>query len=346
MQHSFLKRALIFQSLFFCLFSYSQTVAIESPRPGEALGDLTVFIVKTTGPSPLEVQLQINGHVNSTRKTAPFQFEVRLNSELENRITVVALFPDGKRIETEEIYRPIEVDLTEEVTTFQIFPSPKKSWNGELLNISSGRETLKPEVVESAQTTPLDLILLLDISGSMHFFLEELGLPLKQMIRNRLDQGDSVRVIVFDQIPASVELASFLELEDFRTLYNEVSTSVIWDALAVSAYQKKLSARQVIYLISDGADDGSKQTPKSVARLLKEREAILIWHNPSRLPRRALKRLSQQSGGLTIQKIPQDATNEFERFLNHQLRVVIPQGKFPLKIKWQGGKIYYPQWER
>lgn len=338
------KKALIFQSLFFCLYLSGQSLEIASPRPGSPLDEPQTFVIQTTGQTPVAMTLSLNGQVIAERKSAPFQFVVNWNTTLTNRVTITATYADGNTQEIRATYEPITVDFEETASAFQCFPFPQKSMAGNALVLRSNKREITPQSLKTADPMPLDLWVVLDVSGSMHFYLEEISAPLKAATQSRASQGDLVSMMLFDATPRTMDLRALWGMTDLRRLYQERAQSSIFDALAATAIQMRGGARRLILLISDGADDGSRHTAKTVGDLLRQRQAVLCWFNPSGLRNRGLTRLVRQSGGFVLEGTAPDAFNTLLEQLKQQLHLVAPEASYPIDIRLRNGKIFYPRW--
>lgn len=340
------KKALIFQSLFFCINLGAQTIAIESPRPGSPLEENQTIAIRTTGDLPVRMTLFLNGQPLAERRAPPFKFTISWHTTLRNRIRILAEYSNGITREIRETYAPPKVDFTTETFAFQFFPFPKKPWHGESLTLRSGGIQVALQTVEVADPLPCELTLILDISGSMHFFLEDISEPLKVATQLRSAKGDQVTVLLFDAELRRLALADLWRTDDLRNLFRERAQSSVWDALAGAAMQMGGGPRRVVLLISDGVDDGSIHTAKSVAKLMRQRQAIVCWYNPSNLRNRALRSLVRRTGGAALAGPADKAITQFSTLLGHQLRVVAPNSSYPLDLRWSKGKILYPRWQQ
>lgn len=340
------KKALIFQSLFFCLQLSAQTISILSPGPGSPLDETQRFQIAYQGDPPSKIRFFLNGRQVAERAQPPFEFLISWNTSLPNKVRIAAFYDSGETREIEASYAPPKVDFTEETRVFQCFPFPERPWRGQTVTLMAGGRTIQPQSVERADPLPCEWLVVLDISGSMHFFLQDIGGPLRDLTQHRASAGDIVRTIVFDAVPWNLDLAAFWGVSDLSSLFREQSQSSIWDALAGASTQFHTSPRRMILLISDGADDGSRHNAESVASLLRQGDLILVWYNPSKLRNRDLARLSKRSGGFVLSGDPEKAMANLSLLLEYQIHVIAPEANYPIQLKWRQGKIHHPTWQQ
>jgi len=339
------KKALIFQSLFFCLPLWAQTISIVSPKPGSPLDEQQRFEIGTEGETPSRIAFWLNGQQIAERTQPPFEFTVSWNTSLPNEVSIYATYPSGERREVHQRYLPPKVDVTEQATAFQCFPFPERIWDGSPITVKTRGTGVQPQSVKLADPLPCEWLVVLDISGSMHFFLNDIGGPLRTLTRQRATVGDIVGAVVFDAVPRNLGLPSLWTIPDLSSLFREQSQSSIWDAIAGAAMQFHASPRRMILLISDGADDGSRHSASTVSALLRQRDIVLVWYNPSNLPNRDLTRLSNRSGGFVLSGNPEKALAGLGQLLENQLHVIAPDASYPIQLKWKSGKIRYPAWQ-
>jgi hypothetical protein len=340
-------RALLLQGLFFLSwFGFGQEVLIRSPRPGEPLDEQQEVVVSVLGAAtPIRVELYLNGRLAASREAPPFRFDVRWNTSLENVLRAVAVFENDVAAESELRFSPIRVDVETEVLGFHVFPFLEGPLPAQPPEFSSDAGPFEPQQLVPAEKYQLDLVIALDVSGSMAFSLGEITEGAQAFIRVMEAAGAKVRFVVFDRQPRLAATADVLALESLETLYKTEGKSIIWDTLATASVMFRDSPRRTIILISDGYDDGSKHDDDSVAQLLREANASLIWLNPTRLQNRQLARLAGKSGGFGFYNLSLDTWRLTLLRFSNQLFLLAPDVRFPIDIDLDGVDAWYPRWD-
>ena len=342
----YLKKALIFQSLFFCLLAKSQSLEILSPRPGDAVENEQLFVLRSSGEEPHRMQAFINGYVVAERRQPPFTFILNWNPDLTNHVRFRAYYSEGRVLDIAETYLPVQVDMVEKAVSLQVFPFLEKPWmNGQITVETQGR-TFEVETFKPAQVVPCELTLLLDVSGSMQFELGTFSGPLRNFVRQQIALGHRVSVIVFDASPRRIPLDEFWSVSDLREWYQTENQSAVWDSIAAGILNQGAGSRRILYLVSDGADDASIQSPKALEKLLREGQTILCWSNPTDLRNRELTKLVNLSGGVALRGSPEEALGRFETLLEFQMHLVVPDASYPIRITSSQVEFTYPQWRK
>ena len=187
----------------------------------------------------------------------------------------------------------------------------------------------------------MNLVILLDISGSMIGSLEAVTPGFRMLTEWLEKQKPTPHLVVFDQEPRLRE--SGLPT-DLAALYKGVARSVIWDAMAAAIELPSQGPRRVILLISDGADDGSQHDSESLGALFKKSGASLIWVNPTKPRNRELSKLAIDSGGFIFAGEPTGFWRALIRRLENQHHLLAPDAAFPIELRVSPGEVWYPRW--
>ncbi len=325
-----------------CLLSVlasAGSISIERPRPGEALQETQTFVIGYEGAAPVQVDFYLNGRLVRSRLEPPFEFTVTWDTTLENRARVEARWADGSTDAVEGTYREIAVDVAEKVSALRCFPYFNGPPAARVRFAVDGRR-VEPQTFEPADALPLSLVVALDVSGSMKFFLPELSGPLADFMAYARDRGYRVKLVVFDRNARLINRAP----ADLATLYRSEGLSVVWNAVATAAQLFEPTPRRAVLLISDGADDGSEHNAETAAAFLRKSRASLIWLAPSDLSNRSLTRLARRSGGFRLQVQPGEKWSRLERRLSHQRHLLIAGVEPAAALRISPGPAWWPAW--
>lgn len=341
-----LRKALVFQSLFFCMLSaFAQADLTLEPAEDTLLQEQQDFQLKVTGAEPVLVRVYLNGAVIQELRQAPFQFQLALETSLANTVRLDVTFADGSSQTLSRTYQPPRVDDAELVDTFQIFPYLDGPFNGQEVDFESGRRDIKPDRFESANNFPLEMVICLDVSGSMRWELETVRPLLITLMTYLQEQQAKVHFMVFDQNPRLLNQEQLLALEQWELLYQGSAKSVVWDSLATATGFFGESPRRTILLISDGFDSGSIHNEESVRPFIRQSGASLLWMNPFlQTPGRVLD-LAKDSGGFMIRGSETEDYGALVNRLQHQMWLVAPQARFPIDLNVDDLDEWFPRWE-
>lgn len=334
------------QSLFFCfLASFAQTDLALDPPAGTFLGENQSFRLSYAGEAPILVRVFLNDAVILELDSAPFNFELALDTALSNRIRVVATFADGRVTELIRTYAPPSTDDAATVNAFQIFPYLDDPYTKQRVTFETDRSKMAPERFESASAFPLELVICLDVSGSMRWELENIRPALLKMFDWLIAQQAKVHVIVFDRNPRLVDAQQLVALQDWETLYEGSAKSAVWDSLATATGFFGDSPRRAMLLISDGMDSGSKHTDKTVTPFIRESGASLLWLNPTDQTPSRLIDLAKDSGGFMVRRSTDKSWGKLLHRMNHQMWLLAPQADYPIDLKVKQRKVWHPRWD-
>jgi len=319
------------------------SILIEQPKPGEALQETQTFVIGYVGETPEQVDLFLNGRLMRSRRNPPFRFSLSWDTALRNRVRAIARWADGATDVAEQVFSEIETDVTETVSAIRCFPYFEDRPDENTRFRVDGRPVV-PQTFESAASQPLSLVVALDVSGSMKFFLKDLSQPMRAFLAEsgRLAPQVDVKLTVFDREARLLRDLDFTG--DLTALYRNEGSSVVWDAVATAAGLFAETPRRTLLLISDGADDGSVHDADSAAAFLRKSRASLIWLAPSALDNRDLARLARRSGGFRLEIAPGDAWTPLRQRLVHQRHLVIVDVDESARLRIAPGPAWWPDW--
>ena len=336
-----IKKALLWQSLFFCWFTSAQTLRIDRPVPGEPLETVQRFEI-TTDETVKRLEFHLNGRLIQARTRPPFHFDISWNTRLENKVLLIAFLPDGRRERLEQRFAQVEADFEADVKGLQCFPFPDRPYAESRWRLRADDQPIEPDTLETADGRfPLDIVIALDVSGSMRSFLKPLSPTVRAIMLQAVNRGHRARLVVFDHKPSIPTSGAITGLEAF---YQGQGSSVIWDTLATSADLFDRGPRRVLLLISDGADDGSRHDAVSAATYLQTSRAALIWLNPEYRPNRTLSQLVTLSGGFELNGTDETQASILLKALSLQVHLFAAKAQFPIRLDIKPGRVFYPQW--
>ena len=172
-------------AILFLLTTWLPTLAtdriyLSSPTAQTPLENPQAFVVEVLGEEqPRRVDIRLNGKLVRARRKAPFVFQVNWNPEFQNTVHIIAHFSDGTVEKIERTFEPPRVDVSTEVRAFEIWPFLSKPLADQQPFVTYAGQRYEPQKVVPAKQTPLDLVIVLDISGSMKFSLGQITAPLR-----------------------------------------------------------------------------------------------------------------------------------------------------------------------
>lgn len=319
-------------------------IHLSSPTAQTPLENPQEFVVEVLGEEqPRRVDIRLNGKLVRARRKAPFVFQINWNPEFKNTVQIVANFSDGTVEKIERTFEPPRVDVTTEVRAFEIWPFLSKPLGDQQPFVTYAGQRYEPQKVVPANQTPLDLVIVLDISGSMKFSLGRLTAPLRRFMEQRLTAKDQVRFIVFDREPRLLNLDEVKTLPSLETLFRGQSESVVWDSLATASGMFSQKTRRSILLLSDAADDGSRHDRKTAAAFLRSAGVSLVWINVTGRINGKMTRLTRKTGGFEL-SLQENPWQVLQQRLDNQIQLIVPEVSFPLTLNGLAGRAWYPRW--
>lgn len=336
-----LRKALVFQSLFLFPFLFAQNIYIDKPGPKDTLDDTQEFEVSITDARAKRVDFYLNERLIQARTKEPWRFSVSWNTRLTNKVRFVATLEDGSKVQVERVFAELAVDVEDKIEEFQFFPFMEEP--GAEIRLRSLGQTIVPRKFEKADKFPLNLVIALDISGSMKFSLRELTPGVQSLLAAAQRQHWRVQMLLFDEAPRLLELSSLPT--NLERLYTGRAKSVVWDALATACQLFPKDQRRVLLLISDGYDDGSRHDAASAGEYLRKARASLIWISPAEIFITELNRLTENSGGYTAFTRKGEPWSKLNFLLENQYHLLAPDAAFPVDLEPTRGKAFYPRWK-
>lgn len=290
----------------------SGVTVVDPTAESILIGPVTLRIdLSAQGGDPADVQFFVDGALVCTVARVPYECAFDAGQRtIARTVRVVVNFPDGHRVV--ETVRTKSLDISETTgVDLVLVPVVVTDWQGHFA------QKLKPEAfkvyengalqqISSLQTenVPVDVIVAVDISGSMADSMPKLKTAVKQFL-NRLRPIDHVGVIAFNDrtyavvnrdTPPESRAGAIDALKAFggTSLYDAI-------LVALDRLGRDVS-RKAIIVFTDGDDRNSLAPIDPVERRLRESEAtvyIVTQGNGKEVDavRRVVNRLSQFSGG-------------------------------------------------
>lgn len=321
----------------------AERLVLRQPTSRTLLDNPQTFAVEVLGDNqPTRVELRLNGTLVRARRKPPYQFNVNWQPDFTNQVTIAATFPDGTVEKIERTFEPPRVDVTTEVKAFELWPFLSRPLGDQQPSVTYAGKRYQPQKVQSAEKTPLDLVIVLDISGSMRDLLPAMTAPLKALIQRQQAKGHPVRLIVFDSQPRLLNLDEVMALSSLEVLYRGQAQSVVFDSLATASGLFSAGTRRTILLISDAVDDGSRHDPTSAATFMHSAGTNLVWFNATGRILGKMTRLTRQSGGFEI-NLSDNPWQVLQQRIEQQIHIIVPEVSFPLTLNGLDGRVWYPR---
>lgn len=318
-------------------------IVLRQPNSRTVLDNPQTFELDVLGDTqPRRVELRLNGALVRARRKPPFHFNVNWQPEFTNQITITATFPDGTVEKIERTFEPPRVDVTTEVKAFELWPYLSQPLGDQQPTVTYAGKRYQPQKVQSAEKTPLDLVIVLDISGSMRDLLPAVTAPLKALIKSQQAKGHPVRLIVFDSQPRLLNLDEVQNLSSLALLYRGQAQSVVYDSLATASGLFSAGTRRTILLISDAIDDGSRHDRNTAATFMHSAGCNLVWFNATGRILGKMTRLTRQSGGFEI-NLSDNPWQVLQQRIKQQIHLIVPEVSFPLTLNGLDGRVWYPR---
>ena len=320
-------------------------VVITEPAEGAAVVGMTAVEVSARSAQALaQLTVLVDGREICTLDRAPWSCRWDAGKDIrEHHVRVVALFADGSRAVANRRTRGLDVSETVNVAAVQVpvivtGPDGKfvKGLGPEAFSVvDSGRKQRVDTVIDD--TLPLELIVAIDISGSMDDAMEDVREAVKRLL-SRLRPNDTTTLVGFnDTIFLLAERESDPALRDAA-----VEGLAPWGGTAFyDATVKALdlvsqhAGRRGIIMFSDGDDRHSVGRRDESLRRVEEGQVVLytvgFGDGGSEKFRQTLTSFAEASGGRAFfPRRAQDLDQTFDRILeelSHQyILSYVPSG--------------------
>jgi Ca-activated chloride channel homolog len=197
------------------------------------------------------------------------------------------------------------------------------------------------------EDVPVAMGIVIDNSGSMREKRDKVNKAALNLVRSSNPQ-DQVFVVNFnDEYYLDQPFTSNINL--LKEALEKVEArggTALYDAIVASADYMKKNARQqkkVLFVVTDGEDNASRETLEEAVRRLQEENgpsvyAIgLLGEEKARRARRALETIAQKTGGIVFLPKTTDEVDEISRTVAHDIRSQYSIGYKPTTPKSAGG---------
>lgn len=210
-------------------------------------------------------------------------------------------------------------------------------------------ENNQPQTIVSfaREDVPVAMGIIIDNSGSMREKRDKVNRAALNLVRSSNPQ-DQVFVVNFnDEYYLDQPFTNNINL--LKEALEKVEArggTALYDAIVASADYMKKNARlqkKVLFVVTDGADNASRETLEEAVRRLQEENgpsvyAIgLLGEEKERRARRALETISQRTGGIAFLPKTVDDVDEISRTVAHDIRSQYNIGYKPSTPKTAGG---------
>jgi Ca-activated chloride channel homolog len=210
-------------------------------------------------------------------------------------------------------------------------------------------ENNQPQTIVSfaREDVPVAMGIIIDNSGSMREKREKVNKAALNLVRSSNPQ-DEVFVVNFnDEYYLDQPFTNNINL--LRDALEKVEArggTALYDAIVASADYMMKNARlqkKVLFVVTDGADNASRETLEEAVRRLQQENgpsvyAIgLLGEERERRARRALETIAQRTGGIAFLPKTTDEVDEISRSVAHDIRSQYTIGYKPTTPKTVGG---------
>jgi Ca-activated chloride channel homolog len=202
-------------------------------------------------------------------------------------------------------------------------------------------------VAFAREDIPVAMGIIIDNSGSMRDKRDKVNKAALDLVRSSNPQ-DQVFVVNFnDEYYLDQPFTSNINLlKDALEKVESRGGTALYDAVVASADYMKKSARlqkKVLFVVTDGEDNASRETLEEAVRRLQEENgpsvyAIgLLGEEKARRARRALETIAQRTGGIAFLPRTVDEVDEISTTVAHDIRSQYNIGYKPTTPKSVGG---------
>jgi len=210
-------------------------------------------------------------------------------------------------------------------------------------------ENNQPQAIVSfaREDVPVAMGIVIDNSGSMREKRDKVNKAALNLVRSSNPQ-DQVFVVNFnDEYYLDQPFTNNINL--LRDALEKVEArggTALYDAIVASADYLKKNARlqkKVLFVVTDGEDNASRETLEEAVRRLGEENGPAVYaigllgEEKARRARRALETLAQRTGGISFLPRTVDEVDEISRTVAHDIRSQYAIGYKPTTPKSVGG---------
>jgi Ca-activated chloride channel homolog len=222
-----------------------------------------------------------------------------------------------------------------------------------VMNLEKGAfavfENNQPQTIISfaREDVPVAMGIVIDNSGSMREKRDKVNKAALNLVRSS-NPHDQVFVVNFnDEYYLDQPFTSNINL--LKEALEKVEArggTALYDAVVASAEYMKRNARlqkKVIFVVTDGEDNASRETLEETVRRLQEENGPAVYaigllgEERARRARRALETISQKTGGIAFLPRTTDEVDEISRNIAHDIRSQFAIGYKPTTPKDAGG---------
>jgi Ca-activated chloride channel family protein len=260
---------------------------ITSPTPDMVVSGATQLAATITPDTALanveQVSFYVDGRLVCSRAAAPFSCRWDAGSVLrEHHVRVVAMFRDGTRLVGN--VRTKDLGYAEHVRSDAVLVPVVVRQNNQFVRGLKRRDfelaedgVLQPIASVASEDAPLDLVVAVDISGSMEGALPDVRAAVKRLL-SKLRPGDAATLVGFNDtafVAAQRETDPRLRAEAVDLLTAWGGTA-LYDATtrALDLVDTRLGRKGVV-IFSDGDDRDSFTTREAAMKRVESSEAVL-----------------------------------------------------------------------
>ena len=210
-------------------------------------------------------------------------------------------------------------------------------------------ENNQPQTITSFrhEDIPVAMGIVIDNSGSMREKRDKVNKAALNLVRSSNPQ-DQVFVVNFND-EYYLDQPFTGDINKLREALEKVEArggTALYDAIVASAEYEKKQARlqnRVLFVVTDGEDNASRETLEEAVRRLQEENGPTVYaigllgEEKSRRARRALETIAQRTGGLVFLPRTLDEVDEISRNVAHDIRSQYTIGYKPSTPKTVGG---------
>jgi Ca-activated chloride channel homolog len=210
-------------------------------------------------------------------------------------------------------------------------------------------EDKQPETILSFrhEDIPVAMGIVIDNSGSMREKREQVNKAALNLVKASNPQ-DRVFIVNFnDEFYLDQDFTNNIgKLSDALTKVEARGGTALYDALVASSDHLKKNfkfERKVIFVVTDGEDDASRENLEQTVRRLQEENGPTVYAigilggEKERRPRRALQTIAERTGGLAFFPKNLEEVDEISRTVAHDIRTQYTIGYKPTNPKSTGG---------